>query len=180
MTEQNKKQISKFLSLVLRHRPDKIGLKLDDNGWANLNDIMEKSKIRFTLQELNEVVATNDKKRFSFNEDKTKIRANQGHSLDAIDLKLKPQAPPLFLYHGTVEKFIPAIKLQGLKKMSRQHVHLSKDRETATNVGSRRGKPLILGIRALEMHNNRYQFFMSENGVWLTNAVPTKFIIFND
>ena len=116
MTEQHKKQISKFLSLILRHQPEKIGLTLDENGWALVSDILEKSKIQFTIDELEEVVATNDKQRFSFNDDKTKIRANQGHSLKTIDLNLKTQKPPQFLYHGTVAKFISEIKLQGLKK----------------------------------------------------------------
>ncbi|NMH88974.1 RNA 2'-phosphotransferase [Flavivirga algicola] len=178
MTEQHKKQISKFLSLILRHQPEKIGLTLDENGWALVNDILEKSKLQFTLEELNEVVITNDKQRFSFNADKTKIRANQGHSLKTVDLNLEAQIPPRFLYHGTVPKFIPKIKSQGLKKMNRQHVHLSKDRDTAIKVGSRRGKPVILSIRALDMYNNGHQFFISNNGVWLTDTVPFEFIDF--
>jgi len=180
MTEQYKKRISKFLSLILRHRPEKIGLTLDENGWASINDVLKKSKLRFTMEELEEVVVTNDKQRFSFNEDKTKIRANQGHSLKTIDLDLKAQIPPSFLYHGTVAKFIPEIKLHGLKKMSRQHVHLSQDSETATKVGSRRGNPIILSIRVLDMHKKGYKFYLSENGVWLTDAVPVKFIDFKE
>lgn len=180
MTEQHKKQISKFLSLILRHKPEKIGLTLDENGWATISDILEKSKLRFSFEELDEIVATNDKQRFSFNLDKTKIRANQGHSLKTIDLDLKPETPPAFLYHGTVLKFIPEIKLHGLKKMSRQHVHLSKDRDTAIKVGSRRGKPVILSIRTLDMQKEGHQFFMSENGVWLTDAVPPMFIDFKE
>ncbi len=178
MTEQHKKRISKFLSLILRHQPEKIGLRLDENGWALVSDILEKSKMQFTFEELSEVVNTNDKKRFSFNANETKIRANQGHSLKSIDLDLKPETPPLFLYHGTVSKFIPEIKLHGLKKMNRQHVHLSKDRDTAAKVGARRGKPVILSIRALEMQNEGHQFFISENGVWLTDAISSKFINF--
>ncbi len=178
MTEQHKKRISKFLSLILRHQPEKIGLTLDENGWALVSDILEKSKMQFTVEELSEVVNTNDKKRFSFNANETKIRANQGHSLKSIDLDLKPETPPLFLYHGTVSKFIPEIKLHGLKKMNRQHVHLSKDRDTAAKVGARRGKPVILSIRALEMQNEGHQFFISENGVWLTDVVSSKFINF--
>lgn len=178
MTEQHKKQISKFLSLILRHQPEKIGLSLDENGWAIINDILEKSKLPFTFEELEEVILTNDKQRFSFNQDKTKIRANQGHSLKTIDLDLKIQTPPAFLYHGTVSKFIPEIKMHGLKKMNRQHVHLSEDRDTAIKVGARRGKPVILSIRALDMQNEGHQFFISENGVWLTDAVPLIFIDF--
>ena len=178
MTQQHIKQISKFLSLVLRHQPEKIGLTLDKNGWATVSQLLEKSKVRFTIEELEEVVATNDKKRFSFNEDQTKIRANQGHSLKNVDLNLASKSPPAFLYHGTVAKFMPEIKTQGLKKMSRQHVHLSKDRDTAIKVGSRRGKPIILSVRALDMEKQGYTFYISENGVWLTNAVPASFIDF--
>ena len=179
MTEQYRKRISKFLSLVLRHKPETIGLKLDENGWALTSDILSNSKLKFTIRELEEVVSTNDKKRFSFNEDKTKIRANQGHSLGHIDLELKTQTPPQFLYHGTVPKFIDSIKKTGLQKMNRQHVHLSEDRETATTVGSRRGVPTILCVRAKDMYNYGHSFFLSENGVWLTDNVPVQFIDFN-
>ncbi len=178
MEEQLKKRISKFLSLILRHQPEKIGLTLDENGWAEVDDILEKSKVSFTYEELVEVVKTNDKQRFALNDDRTKIRANQGHSLNTVDLDLQPEIPPAFLYHGTVAKFIPEIRLQGLKKMSRQHVHLSVDRDTAAKVGSRRGKPVILSIRALDMHNNGHRFYKSENGVWLTDKVIPAFINF--
>ena len=178
MTEQHKKQISKFLSLILRHQPEKIGLKLDENGWALISEILSKSKLKFTLKELEEVLVTNDKQRFSINDDKTKIRANQGHSLQHLDLELKPQIPPLLLYHGTVSKFMNSIKKIGLQKMSRQHVHLSLDRETAINVGSRRGSATILSVRSKEMSNAGHLFFLSENGVWLTDVVPVEFIDF--
>ncbi len=178
MTENRKKHISKFLSLILRHKPETINLILDKNGWAFVSDILSNSELKFTRGELEEVVATNDKKRFSFSEDKTKIRANQGHSIDKIDLNLKPASPPLELFHGTVENVIPKIRERGLKKMRRQHVHLSKDRETAIKVGSRRGKPIIITIRALEMWNKGYRFYKSENGVWLTDAVPSEYIDF--
>ncbi|TYA78612.1 RNA 2'-phosphotransferase [Seonamhaeicola marinus] len=180
MTEQQKKKLSKFLSYILRHHPDAIGLKLDDNGWANVNDLLSTPNMRFSMEDLEEVVATNDKKRFSFNADKTKIRANQGHSLKTVDLELKAQTPPKFLYHGTVAKFIPEIRLNGLIKMSRQHVHLSKDRDTAVKVGSRRGNPIILSIRALDMHNSGKDFFISDNGVWLTDHIPAEFIDFTE
>jgi putative RNA 2'-phosphotransferase len=179
MLPQYKKQISKFLSLILRHQPEKIGLQLDENGWALINDILDKSNLKFTFKELEEIVVTNDKQRFSFNANKTKIRANQGHSLKTVDLDLKAQVPPEFLFHGTVERFIAIIKKEGLQKMKRQHVHLSKDKETAVKVGSRRGKPIILTIKSLEMHNEGYQFYKSENGVWLIDAVPSHFIDFN-
>ncbi len=178
MNEKQTKQISKFLSLILRHNPDKIGLTLDENGWANVNELISKSKIRFNLTQLEEVVVTNNKKRFSFNDDKTKIRANQGHSLKNIDLELTALEPPQFLYHGTVAKFMESIKKTGLQKMSRQHVHLSHERETAINVGSRRGKAIILSIRTLEMYKNGFKFYCSENGVWLTDEVPTEYIEF--
>ncbi len=180
MTEQHKKQISKFLSLILRHQPEKIGLTLDENGWAKVNDILEKSTLSFTNEELVEVVKTNDKQRFALNDDRTKIRANQGHSLKTVDLDLKPEIPPNFLYHGTVAKFMSEIRLQGLKKMRRQHVHLSVDRDTAAKVGSRRGKPVILAVRALDMHNKGQRFYKSENGVWLTEQVAPEFIHFKE
>ena len=181
MNEKEIKRISKFLSLVLRHQPEHINLELDKNGWAIIEELIKKSKsknITFSTTDLEEIVTTNDKQRFAFNEEKTKIRANQGHSVKTIDLELKPQQPPAFLYHGTVSKFMHAIRQHGLQKRSRQHVHLSKDVETATKVGSRRGQPIILSIRALDMFNNGFKFYCSENGVWLTDHVPAEFIDF--
>lgn len=181
MNTKEEKRISKFLSLILRHQPETIKLKLDKNGWADVDELITKSalkRVKFTLEQLQQVVANNDKKRFAFNDEKTKIRANQGHSLKAIDLELQSQTPPQVLYHGTVAKFMQAIKQSGLQKQSRQHVHLSADRATATKVGSRRGVPVILSIRALDMHNKGFEFYKSENGVWLTDAVPTGFIDF--
>ncbi|WP_422107243.1 RNA 2'-phosphotransferase [Winogradskyella sp.] len=181
MNETNKKRISKFLSLVLRHQPEHIGLNLDKNGWAKVNELIEKSKtkhILFSFPELEAIVVTNDKQRFAFNADKTKIRANQGHSLMTIDLQLEAIQPPEFLYHGTVAKFIDSIRTTGLEKRSRQHVHLSEDRDTATKVGSRRGLPIILSIKSLEMHNKGHEFYRSENNVWLTDHVPVAFIEF--
>ena len=181
MNETNKKRISKFLSLVLRHQPEHIGLNLDRNGWAEVNELIDKSKtkhILFSRSELEAIVVTNDKQRFAFNADKTKIRANQGHSVKTIDLQLEAIQPPEFLYYGTVAKFIDAIRTTGLQKRSRQHVHLSEDRDTATKVGSRRGVPIVLSISSLEMHNKGYQFYRSENNVWLTDHVPVAFIEF--
>lgn len=180
MEQQNINKISKFLSLILRHSPETINLKIDENGWANVDELLLKSnqhgtKIDFDL--LDEVVETSDKKRFSFNEDLTKIRANQGHSID-VDLNLKEEIPLDFLYHGTVEKFIAEIKKEGLKKMSRHHIHLSSDIETAVKVGSRRGKPKILKINALKMYNDGFKFYLSENKVWLTDNVPSEYIEF--
>lgn len=170
-------QISKYLSLILRHQPQSIDLILDPNGWADVEELLKKSTLKFNFQQLIEVVEKNDKQRFIFNEDKTKIRANQGHSIK-IDLALSPKIPPTLLYHGTVEKYLDNIRKEGLKKMSRNHVHLSKDIETAQKVGSRRGKPIILNINSEAMSHDGILFYCSENGVWLTDNVPTKYIIF--
>ena len=181
MNEKDKNNISKFLSLVLRHSPDSIGLQLDENGWADIEELIKKSDsngISFNLEDLNNIVNTSDKKRFAISESKTKIRANQGHSISSIDLKLEAMNPPEILYHGTVEKFIDSIKKVGLQKRSRQHVHLSKDIETATKVATRRGLPIILKIKAAHMQQAGFDFFCSENGVWLTKNVPVEFIEF--
>lgn len=176
--EKQIKHISKLLSLVLRHEPQHIGLTLDENGWANVETLIQKVNnkgVALDFETLQTVVDTNDKKRFAFNDNKTLIRASQGHSIE-VELNLKEKKPPEFLYHGTVEKFLEAIKKQGLKKMSRQHVHLSKDRETAIKVGSRRGLPVILIIQANEMNKEGYIFYLSDNDVWLIDEVPVKYI----
>lgn len=178
MNEIEKKKVSKFLSLILRHQPETIHLNLDEQGWANVEELRTKSskkRIYFTLKELEEVVETNDKKRFIFNKDKTKIRANQGHSID-IDLALKPQQPPEYLYHGTADVHVASILEKGIEKRSRQHVHLSQDKDTATKVGRRHGKPIILTIRTGKMHEDGILFYLSENGVWLTDFVDPKYI----
>ncbi len=176
----NHKHISKFLSLILRHNPDKIGLQLDQNGWADVSELLAKAQQqipKLDIDLLKEVVENNDKKRFAFNEDVTKIRANQGHSIH-INLGYQSKQPPEFLYHGTVSKFMDAIREKGLLKMNRHHVHLSEERETATKVGARRGKPIILTIRSGEMFRNQIDFFQSENGVWLTDHVLPQYIEF--
>jgi putative RNA 2'-phosphotransferase len=178
MNEQHKKKISKFLSLVLRHKPEIINLNLDENGWANVDELITKStndSQSFTFEELEEIVETNDKKRFVFNEDKTEIRANQGHSID-INLALIPQQPPEFLYHGTAQTNIDSILQKGIEKRSRQHVHLSQDKETANKVGMRHGKPLILVVKTKEMFEDGIEFYLSENKVWLTDFVDAKYI----
>jgi putative RNA 2'-phosphotransferase len=175
---QDKIRISKFLSLVLRHKPDIIGLNLDNEGWAFVTELIDKSaaaKVFFDSAVLQEIVDTNDKKRFSYNADKTKIRAVQGHSI-GVDLNLKPVTPPDILYHGTAKKFWDSIDKIGLEKRSRQYVHLSSDEQTAHKVGIRHGEPLILKIDSKEMILSGHQFFLSENGVWLTDHVPRKFI----
>ncbi|NAS30025.1 RNA 2'-phosphotransferase [Flavobacteriaceae bacterium R38] len=178
----NNIQTSKFLSLILRHQPEKIGLKLDENGWADVQELLNKmNKHHFSIDiaELKEVVINNDKQRFIFNDDETKIRANQGHSIN-VDLKYKPKQPPEFLYHGTVEKFIGSIKEKGLLKMQRHHVHLSEEKETAFKVGARRGKPIILIVKSEEMYKQGIPFFRSDNGVWLTDNVQSEFINFEE
>lgn len=178
MNEQKKRKISKLLSYVLRHHPELIDLTLDKQGWANVEELITKSindTQGFTFEELDEIVETNDKKRFIFNEDKTKVRANQGHSI-GIDLALKPQQPPEFLYHGTAQNNVGSILEKGIEKRSRQHVHLSLDKETATKVGMRHGKPIILTIRTGKMFEDGILFYLSENGVWLTDFVDAQYI----
>lgn len=178
MTNKEKNKISKFLSLVLRHDPEKIGLSLDDEGWTSANELIEKMNnagVTLDFEDLKEVVDTNDKKRFIFSDDFSKIRANQGHSIN-VDLKLDPVTPPAILYHGTVEKNIASILEKGILKQDRNYVHLSADIETATNVGKRYGKPVIVEVLALEMHKNGYLFYLSNNNVWLTDFVDNNFI----
>ncbi|MFZ0596792.1 MAG: RNA 2'-phosphotransferase [Flavobacterium sp.] len=180
MNEKAAKNISKFLSLVLRHSPETINLKLDENGWTDVEELMEKcskngNELNAAL--LDYVVENNDKKRFAFNEDKTKIRASQGHSI-SVELNLNEVEPSEFLYHGTVEKFLENIQKEGLQKMSRQHVHLSKDKDTAIKVGGRRGVPQILTVKSGEMFKDGFKFYLSENNVWLTDEVPPKYIQF--
>jgi len=178
MEEKNKKSISKFLSLVLRHQPKLIGLVLDENGWADTTELIRLSatkQVHFTKMELQEIVATNDKKRFAFNNDESKIRASQGHSI-VIDLALRATEPPAFLYHGTAEKNREIILSDGIRKMNRQHVHLSDNKTTATNVGSRHGKPFVFTVLAGQMFQDGILFYLSENGVWLTDYVDAIYI----
>lgn len=162
MNEHQKKKISKFLSYVLRHHPELINLNLDENGWADVDELITKStndSQGFTFEELDEIVQTNAKKRFAFNEDKTQIRASQGHSID-INLDLIPQLPPEFLYHGTAQSNMDSILKNGIEKRNRQHVHLSIDKETATNVGNRHRKPIILTIKTGEMFAEGIEFYL--------------------
>jgi putative RNA 2'-phosphotransferase len=178
LPEKQIAKISKFLSLVLRHRPETIGIKLDENGWVNVDELLKKSGdagIKFDFDILKYVVATNNKKRFAFNDTLDKIRASQGHSVD-VELGYEQQTPPGILYHGTAISNVHSILLTGLEKRQRQHVHLSKDTETAIKVGSRHGKPVVFEVSALLMHNDGFKFFLSENGVWLTDFVPSQYI----
>ena len=171
--------ISKFLSLVLRHQPEKIGIVLDENGWADVAGLLEKlarHKQPVSLAELEYLVETNNKKRFAFSADHTRIRASQGHSVE-VELSYVAQAPPRVLYHGTATRFLAAILAEGLKKGGRHHVHLSADEATARNVGSRHGKPVILKVGAAEMAAQGHAFFQSENGVWLTESVPVTYLV---
>ena len=156
-------------------------MELDPEGWLEIDALIKNSNAignAITLEELREVVAACDKQRFALSDDGLRIRANQGHSVSDIELNLVATNAPELLYHGTVEKFLGSIRNQGLRKRKRHHVHLSADRTTATKVGSRRGEPVILTIAAGKMHDAGYEFFLSNNGVWLTDAVPTQFIDF--
>lgn len=171
---------SKFLSLVLRHKPEEIGLTLDGNGWADVEDLIRLSNehgTRLTRSLLEQIVAENDKQRFALSEDGRRIRANQGHSVQ-VDLALPPSQPPGLLYHGTASRFVDSIRASGLHSANRQHVHLSPDVSTATKVGQRHGRPVVLVVRAGEMFTAGHTFFLSANGVWLTERVPLEFIRF--
>jgi putative RNA 2'-phosphotransferase len=179
MTEQQLAKNSKKLSYILRHAPDSIGLVLDEQGWASVHDLMIKFDDPLSMEDLEEVVETNDKKRFAFNDNFTKIRASQGHSIE-IDLAYQPTTPPEFLFHGTATRFLESIKKDGLLKGSRHHAHLSLDEVTARKVGSRHGSPVILTIKSGEMFEAGYAFFVSENDVWLTDNVPTRFLHFGE
>lgn len=167
------------MSLILRHDPGRVGIQLDSEGWVDVDILIKamnnagKSVDRKLIEE---VVDTNDKKRFTFSEDTSMIRANQGHSVD-VDLKLEAQTPPEILYHGTATKNLDSIQASGLDKRNRQHVHLSSDKVTATKVGQRHGKVVILNVRSGDMHRAGHEFYLSKNGVWLTDKVPVEFII---
>ncbi len=180
MRTNHKKHIrtSKFLSLILRHNPGVIGITLSPEGWADVDELLEKAQAcgrHISREMLAEVVRENDKQRFAFDETGANIRASQGHSI-AVDLRLPPAVPPDVLFHGTATRFLERILSEGLKRMSRQHVHLSKDRATASKVGVRHGTLAILKVDARKMHQNGHVFYLSENGVWLINAVPPKYL----
>lgn len=170
---------SKFLSLVLRHAPETIGLELDANGWVDVDELLAACSAngrRLSIDVLEEVVFTNDKQRFAFSEDGRHIRANQGHSVE-VDLALQPTLPPAMLFHGTATRFLDAIRAEGLRKMSRQHVHLSSTEDQARRVGARHGKPIVLTVNAQAMAAASTMFYISANGVWLTDAVPVEFLL---
>jgi putative RNA 2'-phosphotransferase len=172
------KHLSKFLSLVLRHQPEKIGISLDPQGWVSVEKLllaMQKHGHAIDLSMLKKIVDENDKKRFAFNEDLTMIRANQGHSVE-VDLAYQPTMPPDILYHGTANHLVQSILEKGLIKGDRHHVHLSADQKTAIKVGQRHGKPVVFQVSAKKMHDDGLIFYQSENAVWLTDHVPVRFL----
>ena len=173
----NLKNISKYLSLILRHKPEVIGISLDEHGWANVEELIAgiAKNHDFNMDLLEEIVRSDEKQRYSFNEDKTLIRANQGHSIP-VDVELEEWVPPEILWHGTGEKYVSAIDTEGLIPKSRLYVHLSKDEDTATKVGTRHGKPVVYHVLAKKMYDDGYKFFISVNGVWLTKTVPVKYL----
>jgi putative RNA 2'-phosphotransferase len=178
ISENENTRISKFLSLVLRHQPDMVGINLDANGWTDVNILLERAGrkgFRISPEVLNYVVETNSKKRFAYNGDKTMIRASQGHSVK-VELGYESAMPPDILYHGTAIQNIDSIVKRGLEKMGRHHVHLSSDRETAHMVGMRHGKPVIFEVLAGKMFNGGLEFYLTENKVWLTDYVPAGFL----
>ncbi|MFF8394703.1 RNA 2'-phosphotransferase [Streptomyces sp. NPDC016172] len=178
MDERRTVKVSKYLSKHLRHQPERIGLTLDEAGWVEIDTLIAAAAthgFRFTRDELDHVVATNDKRRFAV--EGTRIRASQGHSVE-VDLGLSPAAPPAFLYHGTIAGHLDAIRAEGLRPMNRHAVHLSPDRETATRVGARRGRPVVLAVDAGAMHRDGHVFQVSANGVWLTQVVPARYLRF--
>ncbi|MEK8144101.1 RNA 2'-phosphotransferase [Streptomyces sp. M10(2022)] len=180
MSEQRTVKVSKYLSRHLRHQPDRIGITLDANGWVPLDEFLRAAArhgFSVSRAELEHAVAANDKQRFTVEGDR--IRANQGHTVP-VDLGLPPAEPPAYLFHGTVARVLDAIRVQGLHPMTRHHVHLSPDRETATRVGARRGRPVVLSVDATAMHRAGHIFYVSANGVWLTDAVPPRFLRFHD
>lgn len=174
----DKRQISKYLSFILRHNPAGIGLKLDDHGWADIGELIKKAKYHLTRELLEEIVRTNDKQRFKV--EGNRIRASQGHSID-VDLGLVEKKPPEYLYHGAPERKMRLIWDEGLKKMDRNHVHLSIDIKTAKKVGQRHGgKTVILRVCTGLMYQNGYKFYLSDNNVWLTDKVLSRFLLLHD
>ncbi|GGV18580.1 putative RNA 2'-phosphotransferase [Streptomyces griseoflavus] len=178
MDERRTVKVSTYLSRHLRHQPERIGLTLDEGGWVEIEALIAAASahgFRFTREELDHVVATNDKRRFAVEGDR--IRASQGHSVE-VDLGLPAATPPPYLYHGTVARNLEAIRAEGLRPMGRHAVHLSADRETAARVGARRGRPVVLSVDTGAMHQDGHVFHLSANGVWLTEAVPSRYLRF--
>ncbi len=175
---KNLRQTSKFLSLVLRHQPQTLGLRLDPQGWVEVETLLAQAAAHgqpITRDQLQRVVAENDKQRFALSDDGQRIRANQGHSVE-VQLGLPPREPPERLFHGTASRFLDSIRREGLRPGQRQHVHLSSDEATAQRVGQRHGRPVVLIVQSRAMAAEGHEFYLSENGVWLTLAVPVRFL----
>ncbi len=173
---------SKFLSLVLRHEPQRIGIVLDSAGWVAVDELLvavNRAGVPLTRAMLQQVVDENDKQRFRFSDDGLRIRASQGHSVE-VALELPAKTPPALLYHGTATRFLAAIRQQGLLAQSRQQVHLSADHDTAVKVGQRHGKPVVLTVKSGDMHGDGYLFYQADNGVWLTDHVPPPYLVIPD
>lgn len=178
--ERRLERLSKFISMILRHKPEVIGITLDEHGWADVDELIKGinetgEEVEFSKTTLEKIVKTDKKQRYSVSQDKTLIRANQGHSIP-VDVELEKKEPPKILYHGTGVKSVKAIQEQGLLPMERLYVHLSTDVETATNVGKRHGTPVIFKVNTEQMQKDGYDFFQSVNGVWLTKEVPAKYL----
>lgn len=173
-----KNDTSKYIALILRHKPEIVGITLDEHGWAKVDELLKgiNRTQPLTMEELEEIVRTDDKQRYSFNEDRTLIRANQGHSIP-VDVELEELVPPEVLYHGTGAKYAASIDRQGLIPKSRLYVHLSADRETAVKVGKRHGSPVVYEVAAGLMHRDGHSFYRSVNGVWLTGNVPPGYLV---
>lgn len=173
----NLTKTSKYISLILRHKPETIGITLDKHGWANVKDLIKgvNKTHKLDMEMLEEIVATDDKQRYSFNEDKTLIRANQGHSID-VDVELEEVQPPEYLWHGTGTKYVESIRKTGLVPKSRLYVHMSESYMTAMDTGARHGKPMVFCVKAEDMYKDGYKFYKSANGVWLTKFVPVEYL----
>ena len=173
----NRKTLSKFISLILRHKPETIGITLDENGWASVDELIAGiNKTRpIDRDMLREIVAADEKQRYSFNEDETMIRANQGHSI-SVDVELEETAPPEYLFHGTAEKYAASIEREGLLPKGRLYVHISSDADTARKVGQRHGKPVVYRVHSGEMAEDGLVFYRSVNGIWLTKHVPVRYL----
>lgn len=179
MQSTNDIKLGRFLSLVLRHNPSAAGISLDEHGWADVEELLDgvsRTGRRIDMETLERIVRENNKRRYAFNEDHTRIRANQGHSI-GVDVELKRQQPPQYLYHGTAARFLPAIHREGIRKMGRQYVHLSGDFETALAVGRRHGAPAVITVDAEAMARDGIPFYLSENGVWLCGHVDSRYFM---
>lgn len=181
--ERRLERLSKFISMILRHKPEVIGITLDEHGWADVDELIKGinetgEEVEFSKTTLEKIVKTDKKQRYSVSQDKTLIRANQGHSIP-VDVELEKKEPPKILYHGTGVKSVKAIQEHGLLPMERLYVHLSTDVETATNVGKRHGTPVIFKVNTEQMQKDGYDFFQSVNGVWLTKEAPAKYLELN-